>query len=387
MMSDTKIAYAEWPDLPSPCFVLEEKRLRKNLELMREVQQRAGVKIILAFKGFAMWRVFPLVRQYLGGATASSLHEAMLCVEEMKSKAHTYAPVYLPDEFTQVMDLSSHLTFNSLSEYHRYYKQVAAHPEKISCGLRVNPEYSVVETALYNPCAPGTRLGILADQLTEGLAPGIEGLHFHNLCESKSHDLEQTLRSFEKRFGHFLPQLKWVNMGGGHLMTHQDYDIEHLIALLQDFRQRHPHLQVILEPGSAVAWETGDLVTTILDIVENQGIQTLMIDASFTAHMPDTLEMPYRPAILGAGDPEDGKPTFRIGGISCLSGDYLSEYSFDHVPKVGDRLILRDMIHYTMVKTTTFNGVKHPSIAIWTEEEELEIVRTFGYEDFKNRLS
>lgn len=386
-MSATTIAYADDPALPSPCFVLEEKRLRNNLELMQQVQQRAGVSIILAFKGFAMWRVFPLVRQYLAGATASSLHEAMLCVDEMKSKAHTYAPVYLPGEFAQIMELSSHLTFNSLSEYQRYQPQVAAHPEPLSCGLRVNPEYSVVSTDLYNPCAPGTRLGILASDLAAGLPPGIEGLHFHNLCESNSYDLEQTLLSFEKRFGHFLPQLKWVNMGGGHLMTQKDYDVEHLIALLQDFRRRHPHLKVILEPGSAVAWETGDLVTTVLDIVENQGIKTLMIDASFTAHMPDTLEMPYRPAIFGAGEPERGKPTFRIGGISCLSGDYLGAYSFEQAPAVGDRLILRDMIHYTMVKTTTFNGVKHPAIAIWTEQEELQIVRTFAYEDFKNRLS
>ncbi len=375
------------PLIPSPCFLLDEKRLRKNLELLKYVQEKAGVDIILAFKGFAMWSTFPMVKKYLAGATASSLHEAMLCFEEMGSKAHTYAAVYLPDELEEIMKRSSHLTFNSLSQYDRHHVEVEHFPEKISCGLRVNPEYSEVETELYNPCAPGTRLGVLAEQLGERLPEGIEGLHFHALCESKSYDLEKTLAAFEKRFGPYLSQVKWVNMGGGHLITHKDYDPEHLIQLLLDFRKRHPHLKVILEPGSAVAWETGDLITTVLDIVENNGIRTAMIDASFTAHMPDTLEMPYRPAIVGATDPLAGKPTYRIGGISCLAGDYLTEYSFAEELRVGDRLILKDMIHYTMVKTSTFNGVKHPSIAIWTEEDRLQLIRTFGYEDFKNRLS
>lgn len=376
-----------YDQIPSPCFLLEEARLRKNLELLQEVQQASGVDIILAFKGFAMWSVFPMVRQYLAGATASSLHEAMLCVEEMGSKAHTYAAVYLPDEFEAIMQRSSHITFNSLSQYRQYFPQVQRAALGISCGLRVNPEFSEVETALYNPCAPGTRLGILADQLKDQLPPGIEGLHFHALCESNSYDLEKTLAAFEERFAGYLPQLKWVNMGGGHLMTDKDYDIPHLIDLLKKFQERYPNLKVILEPGSAVAWQTGDLVTTVLDIVENKGIKTAMLDVSFTAHMPDTLEMPYRPEILGATDPIADHATYRIGGISCLAGDYLSEYSFEQPLQIGDRLILKDMMHYTMVKTTTFNGVKHPGIGVWTEEEELKIVRTFGYEDFKNRLS
>ncbi len=373
--------------IPSPCFLLDEKRLRKNLQLLKYVQEKAGVEIILAFKGFAMWSTFPMVKEYLAGATASSLHEAMLCVEEMGCQAHTYAAVYLPEEFEEIMKRSSHLTFNSLAQYERHQEDLKNFSGKISCGLRVNPEYSEVATELYNPCAPGTRLGILAAQLGERLPAGIEGLHFHALCESKSYDLEKTLAAFEKRFGNYLPQVKWVNMGGGHLITHKDYDPEHLIQLLVDFKKRYPSIKVILEPGSAVAWETGDLVTRVLDIVENNGISTAMIDASFTAHMPDTLEMPYRPEIEGATDPVEGKPTYRIGGISCLAGDYLTAYSFAKELKVGDRLVLKDMIHYTMVKTNTFNGVKHPTIAIWTEADEVQLIRTFGYEDFKNRLS
>ncbi len=384
----------DYSKIPSPCFVLEETRLRQNLQLLREVQEKAGIKIILAFKGFAMWSTFPMVRQYLAGATASSLHEARLCMELMGHLAHTYAPVYLPDELAEMLKYTSHLSFNSLSQYERHYPAVRKflnHP--ISCGLRVNPEYSEVETELYNPCAPGTRLGILAEQLDDKLPEGFEGLHFHTLCESNSFDLEKTLLAFEERFGAYLSQVKWVNFGGGHLMTQEDYDLTHLYQVLQNFKGRYPQLEIILEPGSAVAWETGELVTTVLDIVENKGIRTAMIDASFTAHMPDTLEMPYRPKVHGAVDPQakgeqDVPPhRYRIGGISCLAGDYLEEYAFERELEVGDQLIFADMMHYTMVKTNTFNGVKHPSIAIWTEKEQLKIVRNFAYEDFKNRLS
>ncbi|MEM1323815.1 MAG: carboxynorspermidine decarboxylase [Bacteroidota bacterium] len=372
--------------IPSPAFVLEEPLLRRNLELIRRVQEEAGVSIILAFKGFAMWSAFPIVREYLPGATASSLNEARLCYEEMGVRAHSYSPAYLPEEFEQMLQLSSHLTFNSLSQFRRFEEQVKAYAGRVSCGLRVNPEYSVVETALYNPCAPGSRLGELAENLPRALPKAIEGLHFHTLCESSSKDLGDTLKAFEERFAHWLPQMKWVNMGGGHLMTRKGYDVEHLIALLQDFRQRH-QLQVILESGSAIAWETGFLLATILDIVENKNIRTAIVDVSFTAHMPDTLEMPYRPAIRGARDNQEGPHRYRIGGMSCLAGDFMYEYSFDQELAVGDRLIFEDMIHYTMVKTTMFNGVKHPAIAIWTQEDQLKVVREFGYEDFKGRLS
>lgn len=361
-------------------------RLRKNLELIRSVREQAGVDIILALKGFSMWRVFPIVGQYLSGATASSLDEARLIYDEMGVRAYTYSPAYLPEDFADIMRYSSHITFNSLNQFHRYHEQVQNYPEPISMGLRVNPEYSEVETDLYNPASPVSRLGETAPNLGDRLPEGIEGLHFHTLCESSSYTLEKTLQAFEKRFAKYFPQLKWVNFGGGHLMTRKDYDVDHLVKLLQDFRQRHT-LQVILEPGSAIAWETGVLVATVLDIIENHGVKTAILDVSFTAHMPDTLEMPYRPRIVGATDPVDGKPTYRIGGVSCLAGDYMEAYSFEKPLEIGDRMVFEDMIHYTMVKTTTFNGVKHPNICILQEDGELEIVKTFDHQDFKNRLS
>ncbi len=376
----------DFSKVPSPCFLLEEELLRKNLELINSVQKRAGVQIILAFKGFAMWSAFPIVREYLKGATASSLNEAMLCFEEMKVKAHTYSPAYVPSEFAEFMKLSSHITFNSLSQFNQYKDQVGSSSTKISCGLRVNPEYSEVETDLYNPCAPGSRLGILSTDLKDGLPKGIEGLHFHNLCESSSFALEKTLESFENKFGEWLPQLKWVNFGGGHLMTRSGYDVEHLINILKTFKAKY-NIEVILEPGSAIAWQTGTLISEVLDVVENKGIKTAIVDVSFTAHMPDTLEMPYRPKIIGATDPIKGKPTYRIGGVSCLAGDFMSEYSFEKELQVGDRIIFEDMIHYTMVKSNMFNGVKHPDIAIWTKDDQLKIVRQFNFQDFKNRLS
>ena len=378
----------DFSKIHSSCFVLDESLLRKNLELIASVQQKAGVQILLAFKGFAMWSVFPIIQEYhIKGATASSLNEAILCNEEMNVKAHTYSPAYLPSEFSEIMDLSSHITFNSIAQFEKYQSFIASHPLNISCGLRVNPEYSEVETKLYDPCAPGSRLGVLSEQLEKsGLPKGIEGFHFHNLCESSSFSLEKTLKSFEEKFGKWLPQLKWVNMGGGHLMTNKNYDVPHLIQVLQNFKRKH-QLEVILEPGSAFAWNTGFLVSHVLDIFENKGIKTAIVDVSFTAHMPDVLEMPYRPKIIGATEAEKDKPTYRIGGVSCLAGDYISEYSFDKDLKVGDQIIFEDMIHYTMVKTTMFNGVKHPDIAIWTKNDELKILRSFNYEDFKNRLS
>jgi carboxynorspermidine decarboxylase len=374
-----------YSQVPSPSFVLEEARLIRNLELIAGVQKKTGVSIILALKGFAMWRTFPLVANYLKGATASSLHEARLIYEEMGTKAHTYSPAYLPEDFEELMAYSSHITFNSLQQYASYKDRVIA--AGISPGLRVNPEYSDVEVALYNPANPQSRLGTLAEDLEEGLPEGIEGLHFHVLCESTAEALEKTLEAFVERFGRFLPQLKWVNFGGGHLMTRQGYDVEHLVQVLKKFKQQYPKLEVIMEPGSAIAWETGELIATVLDIVHRRGLTTAIVDVSFTAHMPDTLEMPYRPKILGATDPQEGKPTYRIGGVSCLAGDFMDAYSFEEELKIGDRLVFWDMIHYTMVKTTTFNGVQHPSICIWKQNGELEVVKKFEYEDFKNRLS
>lgn len=349
------------------------------------VQEEAGVSIILAFKGFAMWSAFPIVREYLKGATASSLGEAKLCMDEMKSKAHTYSPAYIPSEFDEIVKNSSHITFNSLSQFERYKNQAIA--GSVSCGLRVNPEFSDVETDLYNPCAPHSRLGVRAEELADGLPKEIEGLHFHALCESSSYSLEKVLNALEERFGKYLSQVKWINMGGGHLMTRKGYDLNHLISLLKNFKEKH-NVEIILEPGSAVAWETGILVASVVDIVKKLGIKIALLDVSFTCHMPDTLEMPYRPRIRGASsDPVPNKPTYRLGGISCLAGDYLTEYSFDEELKIGSKLIFEDMIHYTMVKTTMFNGISHPAIAIWSEDEKLKIVREFGYEDYKQRLS
>lgn len=372
--------------VPSPAFVLEEALLVKNLELMKRVQESSGASIILALKGFSMWSVFPLVRQYLKGATASSLNEARLIYEEMGDKAHTYAPAYKKDDFGELLKYSSHLTFNSLNQLNRFLPEIQAFPEKISVGLRVNPEYSDVTTEMYNPCAAGSRLGVLHTDLKNGLPEGVEGLHFHTLCESSATALEKTLESFESLFGAYLPQLKWVNFGGGHLMTKEGYDVDHLIRIIRDFKARYD-LEVILEPGSAVAWQTGVLVSEVLDIVENKGIKTAIVDVSFTAHMPDTLEMPYRPKITGATDPVPGKPTYRIGGVSCLAGDFMYEYSFEVELQIGQQLVFEDMIHYTMVKTTMFNGVQHPRIAIWRADEHLEVIREFHYEDFRDRLS
>lgn len=378
---------ADYAQLSAAAYVLEERKLRENLELIHRVQTEAGVSIILALKGFAMWSVFPIVKQYLSGATASSLHEARLIYEEMGCKAHTYAVAYLPDEFEEILQYSSHITFNTLSEYHRYEARVRRHASPVSMGVRVNPEYSEVEVALYNPCAPGSRLGEVVDAFAGGLPEGVEGLHFHTLCESSSYDLEKVLAAFEERFGRFFDRLKWVNFGGGHLMTRKGYDIVHLVRLLRDFRRRYPHLEVILEPGSAIAWDTGVLVAHVLDIVQNRGTRTAILDVSFTAHMPDTLEMPYRPRVRGATDLTPGKPSYRLGGVSCLSGDYMLEYSFDRELAPGDTLIFEDMIHYTMVKTTMFNGVRHPDICILREDGKLDVVRRFRYEDYRDRLS
>jgi carboxynorspermidine decarboxylase len=375
--------------IPSPSFVLEEARLRQNLEVIARVQREADVQIILAFKGFAMWSAFPIVREYIHGATASSMHEARLCFEEMKAKSHTYAVAYLPKEFGKILKYSSHVTFNSIAQWRKYQKRVLNHSEKVSPGIRVNPGWSPVGTALYNPASPGSRLGEPLENFKGKLPEGVEGLHFHVLCESTSHDLEKVLEHFEAQFGAFLPQLKWVNFGGGHLMTRAGYDVAHLISVLKAFRKRWPHLQVILEPGSAFAWDAGVLVATVLDIVKNEGVRTAILDVSFTAHMPDTLEMPYRPRVQGAKEnvEKGDKNVYRLGGVSCLSGDFMEGYAFEKPLKIGQKIVFEDMIHYTMVKTSTFNGVTHPNIAILRPEGNLDIIRRFAYRDYRNRLS
>ena len=377
----------DYSKTPSPCYVVDEIRLRKNLELIRSVKERSGAEIILAFKAFALWKVFPIVREYISYSTASSLSEARLAFEEMGNPAHTYAPVYTDKEFPEIAKRSSHITFNSLNQFHHFQPFLEKLDRHISCGLRINPEFSDVETDLYNPCAPGSRLGVVSELLGNTLPEGVEGLHFHTLCESSSADLEKTLAAVEAKFGKYFPQIKWLNMGGGHLITRKDYDVEHLISLLHAFRSRYPWLQVILEPGSAFAWQTGELVSTVTDIVENKGIKTAMLDVSFACHMPDCLEMPYKPAILGATNEIPGKPTYRMGGNSCLSGDFYGNWSFDKELQTGDRIVFLDMIHYTIVKTTMFNGISHPSIALWTKEGKLKILREFGYGDYKGKMN
>ena len=379
--------------IPSPCYVMEESLLRRNLTLIRGVAQRADVEIILAFKAFALWKSFPIFREYISHTTASSLFEARLAKEEFGSKAHTYSPAYTEEEFDEILDCSSHITFNSMSQYMRFAPKVQG---KASIGIRVNPEYSEIETELYNPCAPGSRFGVLAKDLPEQLPTDIQGFHIHCHCESGSDVFARTLEHIEEKFSKWFPQLQWINFGGGHLMTRKDYDVELLIKTLQDFHTRYPHLRIILEPGSAFAWQTGPLVTKVVDIVENAGIKTAIINASFTCHMPDCLEMPYQPAIRHAVMVDFNcqlstvncqlSTVYRIGGNSCLSGDFMGYWRFDHELQIGETLIFEDMIHYTTVKTTMFNGIGHPSIGMLHEDGTFELFRRYTYEDYRDRM-
>jgi len=380
-----------YDNFPSPCFVMYEEALEANLQLLDLVQKEAGVSIICALKGFAFWHSFPLIRQYLKGATASSLNEAQLIVDEMHCETHTYAPAYLEEEFETLLYYSSHLTFNSLNQWSRFRDKVLSCPKKISFGLRVNPEYSEVTTDLYNPALPGSRLGILSENMPQHLPEGIEGLHFHTLCENNSYALENCLQSFEEKFSHLIKECKWVNFGGGHHITKNDYDVEHLIKLLKDFKKRYPNIEeLILEPGEAVGWQTGVLISTVEDMVENKGIKTAMLNISFSCHLPDCLEMPYKPKVLGAIDPTPNSNwVYRLGGSSCLAGDYIGmgDYAFEEPLEIGDRIVFDDMIHYTMVKTTFFNGVKHPAIGMVTKEGEFILLAEPGkYADYKAKL-
>ena len=352
----------------TPIYIIEETKLRRNLSLIAEVAAKADIEVILAFKAFALWKTFPIFREYINSTTASSLSEARLAFEEFKAPAHTYSPAYTEEEFPEIVKCSSHITFNSLSQYERFHEQA----KSVSLGLRVNPEYSEVSTLLYNPCAPGTRFGITADKLPEQLPADIDGFHCHT------------------QFAKWFPQLKWINFGGGHLMTRKDYDVELLIKIIHDFKKRYPWLKIILEPGSAFAWQTGPLVSHVVDIVEDKGIKTAILDVSFTCHMPDCLEMPYMPEVRGAEIVEMEKATepmtYRLGGNSCLSGDFMGSWLFDHELKVGEEIIFEDMIHYTTVKTCTFNGISHPAIGMLHANGKLEILRSFGYEDYRNRM-
>ena len=397
--------------METPYYMVEERLLRRNLSLIKHVAEESGVEIILAFKAFALWRTFHIFRDYISHTTASSPYEARLAMEEFGSPAHTYSPAYTERDFPTILACSSHVTFNSLSQFQRFRPMVEAynseHPEKpVSCGLRINPEYSEIETDLYNPCAPGTRFGVLAEDLVNcqlSIVNSIEGFHCHNHCESSAEALQHSLERLEAKFGKWLPGLKWLNLGGGHLMTRKDYNVPLLISILKGLHQRYPNLRIIMEPGSAFAWQTGPLVSSVVDIVENHGVRTAILDVSFTCHMPDCLEMPYQPQVRGAvsieakGESRKAKDnndvcqsahsqTYRLGGSSCLSGDFMGLWQFDHELQVGEQVIFEDMIHYTTVKTTMFNGIHHPSIVLQKSDGSMEVLREYKYEDYRDRM-
>lgn len=373
-------------DIPTPAYVVDESALRRNLEVLADVQERAGCTIILALKGFAMWSTFPIVKQYLRGTTASSVAEARLGREEFGGQVHVYAPAYSEAEMRELIPIADHITFNSFNQWKRYKGLVQKSDRKVSCALRINPEHSEVKVALYDPCAPCSRLGMTRAHFENESIDGLEGLHFHTLCELNSDSLERTLKAVEEKFGEYIREMKWINFGGGHHITRADYDTDLLVRLVADFRARYD-VDVYLEPGEAIGLNTGVLVASVLDIFDN-GMPIAILDTSATAHMPDVLEMPYRPQIIGGGMPGEFAHTYRLSGLTCLAGDVIGDYSFPQELRIGDKLVFLDMAHYTMVKNTTFNGVRLPSIGIYSPDSgTTRIVRTFGYEDYKNRLS
>jgi len=390
----------DFEGLKTPCYVVDEKKLKRNLEILARVQKDCGVKIIMALKGFAMFSVFPLIKKYLFGVGASSLNEARLGFEEFGGEIHVFSPAFLEEEFNEMTRYASHIIFNSFSQWKKYRSRVFKNKKKISCGLRVNPEHSEVEVALYDPCGENSRLGVARKNFEADELAGIEGLHFHNLCERNADSFERTLKVFEKKFGEFLPKMKWVNFGGGHHITRKDYDIKLLRKVIKDFKKRFPHLEIYLEPGEAISLNAGVLVATVQDIIVNglmsdvlrtsdidRLIPIAILDTSFTCHMPDALEMPYRPSILGAGEPGEFMYNYRFGGISCLAGDTMGDYSFKKPLTIGSKIIFLNMAHYTMVKNTTFNGINLPLIILRDRSGKFWTIKKFGHSDFKDRLS
>ena len=375
-----------YDDIPSPCYVLEEKLLKNNLEILDRVQKESGAKILLALKGYAMWSTFPLVSQYLRGITASGLVEAKLGFEEFNGEIHTYSPAFKDEEIDEIISISDHIIFNSFNQWGHFRDKILSSDKKVSCGIRVNPEYSEVSPDIYNPCVIGSRLGVIKKHFRADMLDGIDGLHFHTHCEQNSDALERTLPYFEERFGEFIPRMKWINFGGGHHITRADYDVDRLIRIIKDFKARYNDIPVYLEPGEAIGWRSGFLIGRVLDIVNN-GFDIAILDVSAAAHMPDCLEMPYRPMVRGSSEADVEKYNYRFAGNTCLAGDVIGDYSFKEPLKIGDRVIFEDMIHYTMVKNNTFNGVKLPSIGIIKEDGEFRLVKSFGYEDYKMRLS
>lgn len=372
----------DYSKVQSPCYVLDKEKLIRNLTLLKNIRERAGVKILCALKGFSFFREFSTLADYLDGATASSLNEARLAKEEMNREVHVFSPLYEDCEIDLLLDYADHISFNSFSQWERFKNKTLQ--KKVSAGLRVNPESSTVETDLYNPCGKFSRLGITRKEFRPDQLEFIEGLHFHALCEQNVDALERVLQAFEEKFGEFIPQMRWVNFGGGHHITRKDYDVERLITVLKNFKSRYPNVQIILEPGEAIGWQTGDLVATVGDIVRNEK-DIAILNVSFSAHMPDCLEMPYRPNVIGGALPGERPYTYCLGGNTCLAGDTIGDYSFDFPLEVGEKIIFEDMIHYTMVKTTFFNGVRHPNIGVF-ENGEFKLLRTFTYEQFKDKL-
>ncbi len=381
----------------TPYYILYEDKLRENLKLINKVSSESGVEIILAFKAFALWKTFDIFKEYICSTTASSPFEAKLANDYFGSLAHTYSPAYEENTFNRILECSKCITFNSLSQYSRFYDKIKdwnSNPanHNISAGIRINPERSEIATDIYNPCAPGTRFGISASDMPANLPDGIEGFHCHCHCENDSYALERTLDTIESKFGKWLGNIKWLNLGGGHLMTRKGYDINHLVKILRDFRHRHPNLEIIMEPGSAFAWQTGDLIASVVDIVEDKGIKTAILNVSFTCHMPDCLEMPYQPEVEGAlslGNEIKNitdENIFRLGGNSCLSGDFMGYWLFPNGLNVGDEIIFKDMIHYTTVKTTMFNGIQHPSICMKRHNGNIQMLREYKFEDYRDMM-
>lgn len=381
----------------TPYYILYEDKLRENLKLINKVSSESGVEIILAFKAFALWKTFDIFKEYICSTTASSPFEAKLANDYFGSLAHTYSPAYEENTFNTILECSKCITFNSLSQYSRFYDKIKdwnSNPanHNISAGIRINPERSEIATDIYNPCAPGTRFGISASDMPANLPDGIEGFHCHCHCENDSYALERTLDTIESKFGKWLGNIKWLNLGGGHLMTRKGYDINHLVKILRDFKHRHPNLEIIMEPGSAFAWQTGDLIASVVDIVEDKGIKTAILNVSFTCHMPDCLEMPYQPEVEGAlslGNEIKNitdENIFRLGGNSCLSGDFMGYWLFPNGLNVGDEIIFKDMIHYTTVKTTMFNGIQHPSICMKRHNGNIQMLREYKFEDYRDMM-
>jgi carboxynorspermidine decarboxylase len=375
----------DFSQFPSPCYVLDEARLRRNMEILDHVQQQSGAKIICALKGYSLWASFGMIKQYLHGTTASGLYEAKLGHEEFGGEVHVYSPAFTESDMAEILGIADHLSFNSFSQWQRFKPMVQQANRKVSCGIRINPEYSEVETPLYDPCVPFSRLGVTKAEFKPELLDGLEGLHFHSLCGKGADTLERTVAVIEQNFGEFLPRMKWVNFGGGHHITKASYDVDGLIAVVKHFREKWG-VEVILEPGEAVGWQTGWLVSSVVDTLHN-GMPIGILDISVSAHMPDCLEMPYRPEILGAAEAGELPHTYRLGGTTCLAGDVIGDYSFKKPLEVGSTVVFDDMIHYTIVKTTMFNGVKHPSIGILREDGSFDVVREFTYSDFKARQS